>query len=75
MSSNSAPEFSTDVQTQFALTMNTNSSYTLPNFYDPEGNDVPMIYINSMENQKFPDFVSYDNSTKTIFFRPSKPAH
>jgi hypothetical protein len=50
VSSNSAPEFITDIQTQFALTMNTNSTYTLPAFYDPEGNDVPVVYINSMEN-------------------------
>ena len=50
VSSNSAPEFLTDIQTQFTLTMNQNSTYTLPAFYDPEGNDVAEVYINSMEN-------------------------
>lgn len=55
--------------------MSQNSSYTLPAFYDPEGNDVPVVYINSMENQKFPNFVSYVNATKTINFSPHKPEH
>lgn len=28
-----------------------------------------------MENQKFPDYVTYDNATQTINFRPNLPQH
>ena len=44
--------------------------YTLPAYSDPEGNDDEILYINSMENQEFPDFVTFDNSTKTLIMRP-----
>ena len=50
VSSNSAPEFDTDIQTQWNLNLNDNITYKLPKFSDPEGNDVGEVYINSMEN-------------------------
>lgn len=45
----------------------------MPNFYVPDGNDVGVVYINAMENQKFPPFVSYVNSTQTIVMNPVGP--
>lgn len=47
------------------------TNYTLPAFSDPEGNDEGEVYIGAMENQGFPDFVTYDNSTKTIMMEPN----
>lgn len=41
VSSNSAPEFNTDLQTQWSLNVGDNITYKLPLFSDPEGNDVP----------------------------------
>jgi len=64
ISSNSAPEFTEDIKTQFSLTMKEWTNYTLPAFKDPEGNDEGEVYINSMENQAFPEFVTYNNDTK-----------
>jgi hypothetical protein len=46
-------------------------NYKLPKWTDPEGNDPGMVYINSMENQDFPPFVSFDNSTNTINMKPN----
>lgn len=46
-------------------------NYKLPEFKDPEGNDVGEVYINSMENQDFPAFINYTNSTKTIQMNPN----
>lgn len=50
VTSNSAPEFAEDIQTQWNLNVGDNIAYKLPNFKDPEGNDVGEVYINSMEN-------------------------
>lgn len=71
VSSNSAPEFDTDIQTQWNLNLNDNITYKLPAFSDPEGNDVGEVYINAMENQDFPKFVKYVNSTQTIIMNPT----
>ncbi len=53
------------------MNLNDKISYKLPKFSDPEGNDVGEVYINSMENQEFPEFVSYTNSTQTIAMNPN----
>lgn len=50
VTSNSAPEFSDDIQTTWNLKVGDNIAYKLPSFSDPEGNDVGEVYINSMEN-------------------------
>ncbi len=71
ISSNSAPEFDEDIQTQWNLNVGDNKTYKLPTFSDPEGNDVGEVYIAAMENQDFPKFVTYNNKTKTIFMRPN----
>lgn len=71
VSSNSAPEFDEDIQTSWNLNLNDKISYKLPKFSDPEENDVGEVYINTMENQEFPKFVTYTNSTKTISMNPA----
>jgi len=55
----------------WTLTVGDSRKYTLPTFSDPEGNDDGEVYINSMENQDFPPFVTYVNKTKTIYFKPN----
>lgn len=71
VSSNSAPEFDEDIQTQWNLDLNDKIAYKLPKFSDPEGNDVGEVYINNMENQEFPPFVTYTNATQTINMNPN----
>ena len=75
VSSNSAPEFSEDITTQWNLDVGDKIGYALPTFSDPEGNDVGEVYINSMENQEFPAFVTYNNDTKTINMGPNTTAY
>lgn len=50
VTSNSAPEFTDDIQTQWNLNVGDKIDYKLPPFKDPEGNDVGEVYINAMEN-------------------------
>jgi hypothetical protein len=50
VSSNSAPEFTEDIQTQWNLNVGDKIAYKLPTFKDPELNDGGEVYINSMEN-------------------------
>ena len=66
VTSNSAPEFTEDIQTQWNLNVGDTINYKLPPFKDPEGNDVGEVYINTMENQEFPPFINYTlmNTTK-----------
>lgn len=71
VTSNSAPEFTEDIQTQWNLNVGDKISYNLPPFKDPEGNDVGVVYINSMENQDFPTFVNFTNATNTINMNPN----
>lgn len=49
--------------------------YTLPDYSDPEGNDTPVLFLNSMDKQDFPDFIKFDNSTKTLIMEPNAPKH
>ncbi len=71
VTSNSAPEFTEDIQTQWNLNVGDKINYKLPPFKDPEGNDVGEVYINSMENQEFPTFINYTNATKVINMTPN----
>jgi hypothetical protein len=71
VTSNSAPEFTEDIQTQWNLDVEDKINYKLPPFRDPEGNDVGEVYINSMENQDFPAFINYTNATTTISMNPN----
>lgn len=70
VTSNSAPEFVEDIQTQWNLNVGDKIPYKLPAFKDPEGNDVGEVYINQMENQEMPPFVNYTNETMTINMKP-----
>jgi hypothetical protein len=75
VTSNSAPEFDTDIQTQWNLNVGDSIPYKLPTFSDPEGNDGSAVYINSMENQAFPPFITFDNETSTILMKPNSTTY
>ena len=47
-------------------------SYKLPPVVDPEGNDIPEVYIDQMNGNedKFPPFLMFENATNTITFKP-----
>lgn len=47
-------------------------TYQLPVVEDPNQNDVPQVYVAPMEAQedRYPPFLMYENSTNTIIFRP-----
>ena len=44
----------------------------LPDLVDPEGNDVPEVYIDRLEQQenKYPPFLTFDYSRNTIYLMP-----
>jgi hypothetical protein len=71
VSSNAAPEFETEIQTQWNLNVGDNITYALPKYSCPDGNDDAVVYINSMENQDFPPFVNFTNATNSITFLPN----
>jgi|DEB19_MinimDraft_2_1074335.scaffolds.fasta_scaffold04217_2 hypothetical protein len=58
---NTHPDFVTQVQTSFTLTVGTPFSYVLPGWSDPESNDVAQIYVAVMEGQetKYPPFLLF----------------
>jgi hypothetical protein len=72
---NTHPDFVSQVETSFTLTVGQPYSYKLPDWSDPEKNDVAQIYVAVMEAQeaKYPPFLLFENSTNTITFRPIDP--
>jgi hypothetical protein len=44
--------------------------YTLPALKDKEGNDDSVVYVRAMDNQAYPPFLSYNNYSQEITFRP-----
>jgi|Transcript_42353 hypothetical protein len=69
---NTYPDFVSEPETSFVLGVNEVYQYELPAVVDPEGNDEPEVYVGKMEQQedKYPDFLLFTNSTNTIKFNP-----
>jgi len=67
---NTYPDFKTEIETSWTLSVGDNFSYKLPQLVDDEGNDIPEVYIEKMDNQEFPPFLYYDNNTQTLTFTP-----
>jgi len=67
---NNYPDFVTDVETTWTLAVGDVYEYKLPKLSDPEGNDEPEVYVNSMPNQEYPPFLHFNNKTKVLNFRP-----
>jgi len=70
--SNTHPDFVETVQTSFEMAVGEVFTYQLPVVEDPNANDVPVVYVAPMEAQedRYPPFLMYENSTNTIIFRP-----
>lgn len=70
--SNTHPDFVDTVQTSFTMAVNETFTYQLPVVEDPNANDVPVVYVAKMEAQedRYPPFLMFENSTNTIIFRP-----
>lgn len=70
--SNTHPDFTTEMKTTFTLKVNETLRYKLPPIKDSDGNDEPEVYIKTMEAQEdqYPKFLKFDNSTRTLIFHP-----
>jgi hypothetical protein len=71
--SNTYPAPVSDIQTTFNLSNGDVLTYRIPKLVDPEGNDVPEVYVGKMDAQedKYPPFLMYENATQTVILRPN----
>lgn len=70
VNSNGHPDFVTEVETSWKLAVNDTFDYKLPQLVDKEGNDVPELYIAPYKDKLYPPFLSFNNITNTLSFRP-----
>ena len=70
--SNTHPYFVTEPDTSFTLAVGDVISYKLPPVGDPDGNDIPVVYIDKMDTQedRYPPFLLFDNNTYIITMMP-----
>lgn len=67
---NTYPDFETEIETSWTLSVGQEFKYQLPQLKDEEGNDEPELYINKMPDQEYPPFLAYENDTQTLIFTP-----
>jgi hypothetical protein len=67
---NTYPDFVTEIETMFTLTVGKNLTYKLPALRDEEGNDEPELLIKPMDDQEYPPFLDYEPSTTSLIFTP-----
>jgi len=67
---NNYPDFVTEIQTTWTLSVGDVYEYKLPKIKDKEENDVPEVYVSEMAKQQYPPFLFFNNITNTIIFRP-----
>lgn len=67
---NTYPDFKTEIETSWTLSVGQEFKYKLPELKDEEGNDTPELYINKMPDQEYPPFLAYENDTSTLIFTP-----
>jgi hypothetical protein len=70
---NSAPLPIGLIETNFLLIPFQKQIFFLNDAYDPEGNDSAEVYIEKGENEKWPEFLTYNNETKTATMYPDSP--
>lgn len=66
---NTYPDFKTDIETSWTLSVGQEFKYKLPELKDEEGNDEPELYISEMP-EEYPPFLAYENDTQTLIFTP-----
>ena len=59
----------TEIETRFTVHVNETYTYQLPEVKDKEDNDEPMVYIKPIDNQPYPQFLSFNNETRQLTFR------
>lgn len=67
---NTYPDFKTEIETSWTLSVGQVFKYKLPELKDEEKNDDPELYINKMPDQEYPPFLAYENDTQTLIFTP-----
>jgi len=67
---NSYPDFETEIETSWTLSVGQNFTYKLPKLVDEEANDTPELWIVAMKDQEYPPFLSYQNATQELVFTP-----
>jgi hypothetical protein len=69
---NKHPDFTTAVVTNFYVRLNEVLTYKLPPLRDTEGNDEAEVHIKAIDDavERYPHFLKFDNSTRTLLFRP-----
>jgi hypothetical protein len=67
---NSYPDFETEIQTTWTLSVGQNFTYKLPKLVDEEQNAIPELWIMDMKDQEYPPFLAYENATRTLVFTP-----
>jgi len=72
---NTYPDFEKEIETSWNLNRGETLKYRLPKLVDEEKNDIPELYINAMADQEYPPFLSYENSTQTLIFKPDSIWH
>jgi hypothetical protein len=60
---NTYPDFKTEIETSWILSVGQEFKYKLPELKDEEANDDPELYINMMPKQEYPPFLAYENDT------------
>ena len=75
--SNTYPDYVSEPRTGFTVAVGDVLQYQLPEVIDPEGNDEPEVYVAIMEEQedRYPNFLSYNNDTRKIKFNPDSPCY
>lgn len=66
---NNYPDFKTELETSYLLTVGKVHEYKLPQVEDKEGNEVE-VYIEPVKDKEYPKFLFFDNITNTMIFRP-----
>jgi len=69
--SNTYPDFVTEIETSWTLSVNEVFKYQLPALKDKEGNDDAVVYIRALDTQAYPPFLTYNNYTRELTFRPN----
>ena len=67
---NTYPDFKTEIETSWTLSVGDRFEYKLPELVDDEKNDIPELFIQKMPNQEYPPFLYYENDTQTLIFTP-----
>ena len=69
---NKGPAFKTPLNTTFEPLIGEVLEYFLPKLYDPEGNDLPEVYVDYSASTEFayPPYLFFNNITNSLTFRP-----